>query len=236
MKTVVLAEKPSVGKEIARVLGCKNGQNGYLENDKYIVTWALGHLVTLATPDEYDKKLKEWSLDTLPMIPERFKTSVIKESSKQFNVVKTILKSDKVDKMVIATDAGREGELVARWIIEKCGFKKPLYRLWISSLTDDAIKKGMNNLYPGEKFYSLYESAKARAIADWLVGLNITRALTCKYGSSLSAGRVQTPTLAMICSREEEILKFTPVKYNRIYFINNKTKFILQYKVESQKL
>lgn len=234
MKTVVLAEKPSVGKEIARVLGCKSGQNGYLENDKYIVTWALGHLVTLATPDEYDKSLKEWSLDTLPMIPEVFKTSVIKETSKQFSVVKTILKSDKVDKLVIATDAGREGELVARWIIEKCGFKKPLYRLWISSLTDDAIRKGMNNLYPGEKFYTLYESAKARAIADWLVGLNITRALTCKYNSSLSAGRVQTPTLAMIVDREEEINKFQPVKYNRIYFLNNKTKFIFQYKQDNR--
>lgn len=234
MKTVVLAEKPSVGKEIARVLGCKNGQNGFLENEKYIVTWALGHLVTLATPDEYDKKLKEWSLETLPMIPEVFKTTVIKETSKQFNVVKTILKSDKIEKLVIATDAGREGELVARWIIEKCGFKKTVFRLWISSLTDDAIRKGMNNLYPGEKFYTLYESAKARAIADWLVGLNITRALTCKYNSSLSAGRVQTPTLAMICEREEEINKFQPVKYNRLYFINNKTKFIFQYKQDNR--
>lgn len=234
MKTIVLAEKPSVGKEIARVLGCKNSQNGYMESEKYIVTWALGHLVTLATPDEYDKKLKEWSLDTLPMIPDYFKTTIIKETSKQFNVVKTILKNDKADKLVIATDAGREGELVARWIIEKCGFKKPIYRLWISSLTDEAIKKGMNNLYPGEKFNTLYESAKARAIADWLVGLNITRALTCKYNSSLSAGRVQTPTLAMIVEREEEINKFQPVKYNKIFFLNNKAKFVLQYKNDNR--
>lgn len=224
MKTVILAEKPSVGKEIARVLGCNKNIPGGIENNNYIITWALGHLVTLAMPEVY-KAWENWNEETLPMIPEKFKTVVIKESSKQFNNVKNILKGNNVKDLVIATDAGREGELVARLIIKQVGFNKPIKRLWISSMTDKAIKEGFNNLKPASVYDNLYYSAYARARADWLVGLNVTRALTCKYNASLSAGRVQTPTLSMIVAREKEIKEFVGVPYYVLklnYLFNNK--------------
>ena len=208
MKKLILAEKPSVAREIARVLGCKQNMPGAIFSTNYIVTWALGHLVTLATPEELSKEWQIWKLETLPMIPEKFETRVIKETSKQFQNVKALLKSNEISELIIATDAGREGELVARWIINKVGFNKPIKRLWISSMTDKAIKDGFNNLKDAKLYNNLYYSAESRAIADWLVGLNVTRALTCKYNAQLSAGRVQTPTLAMITSREEEINKF----------------------------
>jgi len=225
MKTVILAEKPSVGKEIARVLGCNKNIPGGIENNNYIITWALGHLVTLAMPEVYNKAWENWNEETLPMIPEKFKTVVIKESSKQFNNVKNILKGNNVKDLVIATDAGREGELVARLIIKQVGFNKPIKRLWISSMTDKAIKEGFNNLKPASFYDNLYHSAYARARADWLVGLNVTRALTCKYNASLSAGRVQTPTLSMIVAREKEIKEFVGVPYYVLklnYLFNNK--------------
>lgn len=225
MKTVILAEKPSVGKEIARVLGCNKNIPGGIENNNYIITWALGHLVTLAMPEVYNKAWENWNEETLPMIPEKFKTVVIKESSKQFNNVKNILKGNNVKDLVIATDAGREGELVARLIIKQVGFNKPIKRLWISSMTDKAIKEGFNNLKPASFYDNLYYSAYARARADWLVGLNVTRALTCKYNASLSAGRVQTPTLSMIVAREKEIKEFVGVPYYVLklnYLFNNK--------------
>ena len=216
MKKLILAEKPSVAREIARVLGCKQNMPGAIFSTNYIVTWALGHLVTLATPEELSKEWQIWKLETLPMIPEKFETRVIKETSKQFQNVKTLLKSNEISELIIATDAGREGELVARWIINKVGFNKPIKRLWISSMTDKAIKDGFNNLKDAKLYNNLYYSAESRAIADWLVGLNVTRALTCKYNAQLSAGRVQTPTLAMITSREEEINKFIPKEYYQI--------------------
>lgn len=212
-KTLVLAEKPSVGKELARVLGCRRGADGCIHGDKYIVTWSLGHLVTLADPEYYGEQYKAWSLDTLPMLPPKMALVPIKETSKQFKVVKSLLHSKEVDSLVIATDAGREGELVARWIIEKAGFAKPVKRLWISSQTDKAIKEGFKSLRPAKEYENLYHSASCRAQADWLVGLNVTRALTCKFGAQLSAGRVQTPTLAMIVQREEEIKRFIPKDY-----------------------
>lgn len=212
-KILVLAEKPSVGKDIARVLGCKKSGNGYIEGNKYIVTWALGHLVTLCDPEKYDDKYKNWSLEYLPMLPKYFKTVVIKSSSKQFNAVKEQMTRKDVDEIVIATDAGREGELVARWIIEKCHVNKPLKRLWISSVTDKAIKEGFSSLKDGKAYDNLYYSALARAEADWIVGINATRALTCKYNTQLSAGRVQTPTIAMIQAREDEIKNFVPKDY-----------------------
>ncbi len=218
-KTLVLAEKPSVGREIARVLGCKSNRNGSIHGDKYIVTWALGHLVTLADPEHYGNEYKTWSMETLPMLPKKMDLEVIKQTSKQFSHVSSLLKSSEVSSVVIATDAGREGELVARWIIMKSGVKKPLKRLWISSQTDKAIKDGFAHLKDANDYYSLFMSAQARAEADWYVGLNVTRALTCKFNAQLSAGRVQTPTLALIVNRENEIRKFVPKEF---YTINAK--------------
>jgi DNA topoisomerase-3 len=212
-KTIVLAEKPSVGRDLAKVLNCNQGGNGYLMGNKYIVTWALGHLVTLADPEAYGEKYKTWSLETLPMLPKKMDLVVIKQSSKQFGIVKKLLKRPDVDDLVIATDAGREGELVARWILAKAGFSKPIKRLWISSQTDKSIKDGFNNLKPAKDYDNLYKSAQCRAEADWLIGLNVTRALTCKHNAQLSAGRVQTPTLAMIVERENEIRRFVPKDY-----------------------
>ncbi len=212
-KTLVLAEKPSVARDLARVLGCKRSGNGCLIGDKYIVTWALGHLVTLADPELYDKKYSTWRLEDLPMLPQKMQLVVIKQTSKQFGAVSQLLRSPEVDSLVIATDAGREGELVARWIMQKAGWRKPTKRLWISSQTDKAIKEGFAALKPAAQYDNLYRSAQARAQADWLVGLNVTRALTCKHNAQLSAGRVQTPTLALIVKREEEIARFVPKDY-----------------------
>ncbi|MDO5011665.1 MAG: DNA topoisomerase III, partial [Intestinibacter bartlettii] len=221
-KILVLAEKPSVGRDIARVLGCKNEKNGYIEGSKYIVTWALGHLVTLADPETYDKKYKSWDMNDLPILPKDLKTVVIKKSSKQFNTVKAQLNRNDVSEVVIATDAGREGELVARWIIEKSHVKKPIKRLWISSSTDKAIREGFTKLRDGRDYNNLYYSAIARAEADWIVGINATRALTTKYNASLSCGRVQTPTLAMIQKREDEIRNFKPKDYYTLDVLTQK--------------
>lgn len=220
-KTLVLAEKPSVGRDLAKVLKCNNNKGSYIEGSKYIVTWAMGHLVGLMDPEGYDNKYKEWKMETLPMLPKHMKLTVLKKTGKQYNEVKKQLLRDDVNEIVIATDAGREGELVARWIIEKSGVKKPLKRLWISSQTQKAILDGFNNLKPGKEYENLYKAAVCRAEADWLVGLNVTRALTCKYNAQLSAGRVQSPTLAMIVQREEEIRNFKPKTY---YSIEAKTK------------
>lgn len=221
-KTVVLAEKPSVGRDIARVLNCTKKGNGCMEGAKYIVTWALGHLVTLADPEVYDEKYKTWKLDDLPMLPNHLKLVVMKKTGKQFYAVKTQLNRKDVADVVIATDAGREGELVARWIIEKAHVQKPVKRLWISSVTDKAIRDGFKQLKPGNKYENLYASAVARSEADWYVGLNATRALTTKFNAQLSSGRVQTPTLAMIAHREKEIQAFKPQKFYGIEAKTNK--------------
>ena len=215
-KTLVLAEKPSVAKDIARVLGCRQGSEGCMIGDRYIVTWALGHLVTLADPETYNKEYKTWSLESLPMLPSKMQLVVIKETSKQFNIVQGLLKRADVTDVVIATDAGREGELVARWILIKAGCNKPAKRLWISSQTDKAVRDGFQDLKPAAEYYNLFLSAEARSEADWLVGLNVTRALTCRHNASLSAGRVQTPTLAMIVAREQEIKNFVPKEFYNI--------------------
>ena len=213
MKSLVIAEKPSVARDIARVLHCTKKLPGAMEGKDYVVTWALGHLVTLADPEEYDKKYAQWNLETLPMLPDQMQLVVIKQTAKQFKDVKTQLYRKDISQVVIATDAGREGELVARWILEKAGCRKPLKRLWISSVTDKAIREGFAGLKDGREYNNLYAAAVARAEADWLVGINATRALTCKYNAQLSCGRVQTPTLAMIARREEEIRKFKPQEY-----------------------
>jgi DNA topoisomerase III len=213
MKSLVLAEKPSVARELARVLGCKQQSKSYIEGPQYVVTWALGHLVELKMPEQYDTKYRNWNLEDLPIIPEKMGLNVMKQTHHQFRAVESLVKRNDMKEIIIATDAGREGELVARWILEKIKVRKPLKRLWISSYTDKAIKDGFKNLKPGQQFENLYQSAICRAEADWLIGLNVTRALTTKYKDPLSAGRVQTPTLALILEREAEIQKFVPKEY-----------------------
>lgn len=213
MKTLVLAEKPSVGRDIARVLHCPQKADGYLEGKEYVVTWGLGHLIELQDPEGYDKKYREWKAEDLPIMPEKLQTVVIAKTGKQYRTVQRLLDRKDVGDVVIATDAGREGELVARWILQKAGCRKKCRRLWISSVTDKAIREGFGKLKDAREYDHLYEAAVSRAEADWLVGINATRALTCKYNAQLSCGRVQTPTLAMIAKREEEIKKFQPQSY-----------------------
>lgn len=213
MKSLVIAEKPSVGRDIARVLNCRKKLSGAFEGNEYIVTWALGHLVTLADPEAYNPKYKSWNMEDLPMLPEKWELVVIGQTSKQYSQVKTQLYRKDVQNIIIATDAGREGELVARWILEKANCRKPIKRLWISSVTDKAIREGFQKLQDGRNYNYLYHAASSRAKADWMVGINATRALTCKHNAQLSCGRVQTPTLAMIAAREQEIRSFIPQPY-----------------------
>ena len=202
-----------MARDIARVLKCNKNINGAIEGDRYIVTWGLGHLVTLADPEDYDKKYKEWKMEDLPMVPDVFKLEVIGQTAKQYHAVKAQIHRQDVGEIIIATDAGREGELVARLILKKAGSNKPIKRLWISSVTDKAIREGFAHLKDGREYDSLYDAAMCRAEADWLVGINATRALTCKYNAQLSCGRVQTPTLAMIAKREADIRSFVPKPY-----------------------
>ncbi|MGN0250427.1 MAG: DNA topoisomerase III [Oliverpabstia sp.] len=213
MKTLVIAEKPSVGRDIGRVLNCTKKTNGFMEGNDYVVTWGMGHLVTLKDPEGYDDRYREWKMEDLPIMPEHLEIEVIRQTGGQFRTVKTLIHRNDVKDIVIATDAGREGELVARWILKKAGNKKPCRRLWISSVTDKAIREGFDHLKSAKEYDRLYHAAVSRAEADWLVGINATRALTCKYNAQLSCGRVQTPTLAMIAAREEEIRKFQPETY-----------------------
>jgi len=216
VKTLVLAEKPSVAREIARVMGARDKHKSYMEGPKYIVTWALGHLVGLAEPEDYDKKYATWNLEDLPILPERTKLKVLKETNHQYKAVQQLMKRQDVGELIIATDAAREGELLARWIMQMAGWKKPFKRLWISSQTDKAIKDGFASLKPGSQFDRLYESARCRAEADWMIGLNVTRALTVRFNAQLSAGRVQTPTLGMIMDRESEINGFRSQEYETL--------------------
>ncbi len=229
MKKIVLAEKPSVARDIARVLRCGQKGNGFFEGAGYVVTWGLGHLVTLAEPESYGDQYKAWKMEDLPMLPVPLKLEVIKETKGQFHNVKTQLQRKDVTEIIIATDAGREGELVARWILEMAKVKKPIKRLWISSVTDKAIQDGFSQLKSGQAYEALYASAAARAEADWLVGINATRALTCKHNAQLSCGRVQSPTLAMIAKREEEIKNFKPVPfYGLTAIVDNQLKLTWQ--------
>ncbi|RIN30871.1 DNA topoisomerase III [Staphylococcus succinus] len=213
MKSLIIAEKPSVGRDIANTLNINEKRNGYFENNKYIVTWALGHLVTNATPEQYDNNYKEWKLNDLPIIPNKMKTVVISKTKKQFSTVQALINNNKVKDIIIATDAGREGELVARLILDKAHNKKPIQRLWISSVTNKAIKDGFNKLKDGKQFNNLYYAALARSEADWIVGINATRALTTKYDAQLSLGRVQTPTIQLVQLRQNEINQFQPQTY-----------------------
>lgn len=213
MKSLILAEKPSVARDIANAMHINQQRNGYFENNQYIVTWALGHLVTNATPEQYDKKFKEWNLAELPIIPNHMKTVVIPKTRKQFQTVKSLMLKDNVNEIIIATDAGREGELVARLILDKVHNKKPIKRLWISSITAKAIQKGFKHLKDGRAYLPLYRAALARSEADWIVGINATRALTTKYDAQLSLGRVQTPTIQLVQMRQDEIKNFRPTEY-----------------------
>ena len=208
MKKLVIAEKPSVGREIAKTLGSFQRSNGYIEGPEYIITWALGHLVELEDPAHYGERYKRWSLNDLPMLPETLEEKIIDETKDQFYVIDSLLKRDDISSVVIATDAGREGELVARWILKKADYKGKCERLWISSQTEKAIKEGFSNLKDASEYDNLYNAAECRAAADWYVGMNVTRALTCFYDAKLSAGRVQTPTLALMTEREDERDKF----------------------------
>lgn len=224
MKTLVIAEKPSVGRDIAKVLKSNQKQNGYIEGSQYIVTWGLGHLITLQDPEDYHKKYQSWKMEDLPIMPEKLELTIINQTNKQYQTVKKLLHRKDVSSIVIATDAGREGELVARWILKKAHNQKPCKRLWISSVTDKAIKEGFAHLKNAKEYDNLYHAAVSRAEADWLVGINATRALTCKYNAQLSCGRVQTPTLAMIAKREEDIKQFKPKTYYALSCkVNNMT-------------
>ena len=208
-KQLVLAEKPSVGRELARVLGCTTRERGYSEGEHYVVTWALGHLIELAEPAAYNNRYRRWSLEDLPMLPKTLKQTVMEQTADQYRVVESLLKRQDIETLIIATDAGREGELVARWIMRVAGWDKAVKRLWISSQTDAAIAQGFTKLKEGALYENLFAAAEARAAADWYVGLNVTRALTCRYDAKLSAGRVQTPTLALMTEREDEIEAFS---------------------------
>ena len=209
----VLAEKPSVARDIAKVLGATTKGEGYLHGNGYVVTWAIGHLASLAQPHEIRPEWKAWRRETLPMLPERWPLVVYEKTKDQFEVVRKILSSPRVGRVICATDAGREGELIFRYIYEAAGCSKPISRLWISSLTPEAIRKGFDAIKPGEDYEPLADAARGRSRADWLVGMNLSRAYTLAYGDELSVGRVQTPTLAMVVERELAVRRFVPEDY-----------------------
>ena len=213
---LVIAEKPSVGKSIANILGAKENNNGYLKGNGYIVSWCFGHLVALASPEQYDEKYKKWNIEDLPIIPEDFLLTIKEDTKTQFNLLKKLMNSSEVDEIICATDSGREGELIFRYVYEKANCNKPIKRLWVSSLTDEAIKNGFENLKNGEEYYNLYEAGFKRSIADWIIGMNATRFYSSLYNNKINVGRVQTPTLNIIVEREDKIINFKKEKYYEI--------------------
>lgn len=216
MKQLIIAEKPSVARDLAKVLGATQKTKTAIEGPNVVITWALGHLLGLKMPEDYNQDWATWQADTLPMIPKKSGIKPLPKTGHQLKAISQLAKRQDISEAVIATDAGREGELVARWILEYVKFNKPVKRLWISSQTEKAIKEGFKQLQPSQAYDNLYQSALARAEADWLVGLNVTRALTVKYSDNLSAGRVQTPTLALVRKQEERIEQFKPENYYTI--------------------
>lgn len=228
MKQLIIAEKPSVARDLAKVLGATTKTKTAIEGPNVVITWALGHLLGLKMPEDYNRDWATWSAETLPMIPKKSGIKPLPKTGHQLKVISQLAKRKDISEAVIATDAGREGELVARWILEYVKFDKPVKRLWISSQTNKAIKDGFNQLQPSQSYDNLYESALARAEADWLVGLNVTRALTVKYSDNLSAGRVQTPTLALVRKQEERIETFKPENFYTIDLIHQGLKARLQ--------
>jgi DNA topoisomerase-3 len=216
-KILVITEKPSVGRDIARVLQCTQKGDGFLYNDTYIVSWAIGHLVGLQEPEKYDSRYKSWRMDTLPIVPEKMQLQVLPGTGKQFNILKKLMNDKSVSSLICATDSGREGELIFRYIYRMAGCKKPFQRLWISSMTDEAVREGFSRLRPGSDYDLLYESARCRSEADWLVGINGSRAFSIQYNTLLSIGRVQTPTLAILVARHHEIESFVPQDYWEVH-------------------
>ena len=210
---LVIAEKPSVAMALASVLGARTRKDGYVEGNGYIVSWCVGHLVGLCDASEYDEKYKKWRYEDLPIVPECWKHRVLEGTKKQFGILKKLMRDSKVDEVICATDAGREGELIFRLVYEQAGCKKPMKRLWISSMEEQAIKDGFASLKDGSCYDSLYQSALCRAKADWLVGINASRLFSVLYNQNLKVGRVQTPTLAMIVDRNQKIKEFTKEKY-----------------------
>ena len=210
---LVIAEKPSVALSIAKVIGAKNKKDGYYEGNGYIVSWCVGHLIQMANPDSYDEKYAKWNIDDLPIIPKEYKYEVAKATKKQFAVLKKLMNDKEIDTVINACDAGREGEAIFRLVYLQANCKKKMKRLWISSMEDSAIKEGFDNLKDGNVYDNLFESAQARAIADWLVGMNISRLYSCLYKQNYSVGRVQTPTLSMTVKRDDEIADFKKEKY-----------------------
>lgn len=213
MKKLIVAEKPSVARDIARVLGARSRGEGYLYGDQYVITWALGHLVSLCEPGEVDERWQKWNMDDLPMLPRDIPLKVLPKTAGQFKTVSALMNSDRIDSLICATDSAREGELIFRYIYQKARCQKPVERLWISSMTDAAIRKGFQELKSDACYDALYESARCRSMADWLVGMNASRAFSLRYNAHLSIGRVQTPTLNLIVRRDLEIEAFVPQDY-----------------------
>ena len=210
---LVIAEKPSVAISIAKVIGANKKKDGYYEGNGYRVSWCVGHLIQMANPDAYDEKYAKWNMADLPIIPREYKYEVAKSTKKQFNILKKLMNDKEIDTVINACDAGREGESIFRLVYDQVNCKKKMKRLWISSMEDSAIKEGFDHLKDGKDYDNLFESAQARAIADWLVGMNISRLYSCLYKQNYSVGRVQTPTLAMIVKRDEEIANYQKEKY-----------------------
>lgn len=231
MKTLIIAEKPSVGRDIAKVLNCKLKGDGFLYSDDYVISWAIGHLATLKEPEDYDPSLKRWHMSALPILPQTMGLKSIPSTAKQLNLLKKMLNSKEISQVICATDSGREGELIFRYIYQWAQCNKPVKRLWISSLTDAAISKGLETMKDGSEYDNLFASARCRAEADWLVGMNATRAFTLKHGDLYPVGRVQTPTLAILVNRHKEIEAFVPENYweVRAQFISKNGGYIGHY-------
>lgn len=218
---LVIAEKPSVAISIAKVIGATKKKDGYYEGNGYKVSWCVGHLIQMANPDSYDEKYAKWNMADLPIIPREYKYEVAKATKKQFNILKKLMNGKEIDMVINACDAGREGEAIFRLVYNQTNCKKKMKRLWISSMEDSAIKDGFDHLKDGKDYDNLFESAQARAIADWLVGMNISRLYSCLYKQNYSVGRVQTPTLAMIVKRDDEIANFKKEKYYTVDLSTN---------------
>lgn len=226
MSKLIIAEKPSVALSIAKVIGANSRGDGFVEGNGYIVSWCVGHLIELASPDTYDERFKKWNREDLPIIPDVFQYQVTNYTKKQYGILKKLMERKEIDTVVNACDAGREGELIFRLVYVQARCRKPIKRLWISSMEDSAIRDGMANLREGEAYERLYEAALCREHADWLIGMNATRLFSCTYGPTLNVGRVMTPTLAMIVTRDAEIKAFKPVPFYTVNLLVKDQKFV----------